>query len=165
MSVLNFILLGMFALSSTASGAQDWQRELDQLSDDGFVGALTSREIQLASTIAADIRSRLPGLEKKCGEPAPMAGTLIGNLFDKSEPAMATLIAEAESPLIPLLTRLNGHKYKQDAVILYSLSLLGPKASSAKPFLSRLFNQHQPWAAHAMDAITVTVTVPPIYMR
>lgn len=59
----------MFALSSTATVAQDWQRELDQLSDDGFVGALTSRDIQLASTIAADIRSRLPAPERKCGEP------------------------------------------------------------------------------------------------
>ena len=153
MKVLNYIFLGMFALSSTTAGAQDWLHELDQLSNDGFIGALTGGDIQLASTIAANIRSRLSGPEIKCGDPEPMAGTLIGNLLDQSQPTPAKLIGEAELPLAPLLNRLNGRNHRQEVVILYSLSLLGPKARSAQAFLSGLFNQHQPWAAHALDAI------------
>ena len=150
---LNYVLLGVFALCCATTKAQDWQRELEQLSDNGFIGALSRTDVALATAIATQVGSQLSGTDHRCGQPNPFAGTLIGNINSDKLSSPEPLLADASPTLLPLLTRLDKGTHRQDAVILYSLSLIGPKAESSAPYLDWLFNRDEPWAATALDAI------------
>lgn len=154
MRTLTFFLACTTALCSIASETNSWDLRLAQLSDEQFIGALTDEDITLATTIANDLRGKLAGPDKQCGEPDPMAGTYIGNVLEDKNLSPEIFIANADPALRPLLSKLKTGPYRQDAIIFYSLSLLGPKAFSVEPYLNWFFQNREPWAAHALEAIT-----------
>ncbi len=152
---IQFCVIATFsAIAASQALASNWLQQIDKLSDQGFVGALSQTDVALANTIAKQISSQLPGPDRHCGEQNPLAGTLIGNLDSGKLSSPEPLLANADAALLPLLTRLDKSSHRQDAVILYSLSLIGPKAESAAPYLNWFFNRDEPWAATALDAIT-----------
>ncbi len=148
------LIAAVTVFTANQTMASDWLKQLDKLSDKSFIGALSAPDVALANSIAKQIDSQLPGQARRCGEPNLLTGTLTGNLYSSKLSSPEPLLANADAALLPLLTRLDKSSHRQDAVILYSLSLIGPKAESAAPYLDWFFSRDEPWAATALDAIT-----------
>jgi len=144
----------LFITLSPLCNASDAMRELNSLQEGDFIGALSNKDIKLATRLAKELEQLLPGKQSQCGAYDSMQGSIIGLNSAKNNPSLDDLLLEADPPFYPLLKTIIKGNHRQSAIALYTIGLAGPKAAKTIPFIQQLFNKKIPWSATALSSIS-----------
>ena len=144
----------LFGTSMSCAHAQnptdDSIAKLRRLEDSQFIGGLNFEESALGESIAAEIKSELPGAETPCNAPDPMQGALVSTGID-STGEQTVKLPNALQEISD--TALHGAPV-QRAVALYAIGLIGPTARTLARPLEHGSSERDSWVMQALEGVT-----------